>query len=217
MVADFGKRFSDLSMQAESLEENKRVERASYGTMTYVDGKALLNWKVKVRHLLSAVCGSDSEHLTQFGKAEEITPYTTNHEIFQRMKAVFLAAKEDYEGGYLHSIRDLVQADVFDNELEQAEELVKGRYYIPAAVIAGVVLETRLRQLCKDNNIPTGKLDKMNADLARIDVYDKLVQKQITALADLRNKAAHGEAGYGEMDVTNMIRDVRNLLVGRLE
>jgi hypothetical protein len=57
----------------------------------------------------------------------------------------------------------------------------------------------------------------MNADLAKAEVYNKLTQKQITALADIRNSAAHGEAGrFAPQDVTNMIRDVQVLLAERL-
>jgi hypothetical protein len=138
-------------------------------------------------------------------------------ELFSRLKAVLLAAKEDYEGGYLHKIRNLIQADVFDSELEQAGELLASGYKTPAAVIAGIVLETSLRQMCQDNGLPTGKLDKMNADLAKAGVYSKLVQKQITALADIRNNAAHGhDDQFIEGDVTNMIRDVRSLLASCL-
>ena len=39
------------------------------------------------------------------------------------------------------------------------------------------------------------KLGTMNAGLAKQGVYNKLTQKRITALADIRNKAAHGEWG----------------------
>lgn len=217
MPADFGRRFDELLTQAEAIEAGKTTERTEYGVGTYVDQTALLNWQVKVRHLLSSVCGPDSQHFIIFLEAEKPTPYTTNHELFQRMNAVFLAAKEDYEGGYLHTIRNLIQANVFASELEQAEELLASGYYTAAAVIAGVVLETRLRQLCEDRGISTGKLDKMNADLAKADVYNKLAQKQITALADIRNSAAHGETGrFGPNDVTNMLRDVQNLLADRL-
>jgi len=56
----------------------------------------------------------------------------------------------------------------------------------------------------------------MNADLAKADVYNKLTQKQITALADLRNSAAHGQTGFTGADVSSMIRDIRSLLADRL-
>ena len=56
------------------------------------------------------------------------------------------------------------------------------------------------------------KLDTMNADLAKAGVYNLLKQKQITALADLRNKAAHGLGGFTSKDVESMIQDVRRFM-----
>lgn len=218
MASVFGRRFEELLKQAEAIEASKQTQRNELiGIGTYVDQTALLNWQVKVRHLISSACGSDSEHFKLFLEADKAFVGITNYEIFRRMNAIFLAAKEDFEGGYLNKIRDLIQAEVFDSELEQAEELLTSRYYTAAAVITGVVLETRLRQLCKDRSIPTGNLNKMNADLAKAGVYNKLTQKQIAVLADIRNSAAHGESGkFAQIDVVNMVRDVRDLLVGRL-
>ena len=77
--------------------------------------------------------------------------------------------------------------------LSKRESFRHRDYKVAAAVVAGVVLETTLRTLCADRKIAVGKLDKMNADLAKDGLYDKLVQKRITMLADIRNKAAHGE------------------------
>lgn len=133
------------------------------------------------------------------------------------MKAVFLAAKEDFEGGYLLSVRSLVQAEMFDSQLEQAEELFKSGYITAAAVIAGVVLETTLRELCDRSSIAHGKLDKMNADLAKAGIYNKLTQKRITALADIRNSAAHGKPEeFTDQDVLDMIRDVTKFVADYL-
>ncbi len=53
----------------------------------------------------------------------------------------------------------------------------------------------------------------MNADLAKQGVYNKLTQKRITALADIRNKAAHGEWDkFTKSDVEDMLRDVRQFM-----
>jgi hypothetical protein len=154
--------------------------------------------------------------LKQFKKQEE-KEVGSNHEVLQDLKAVFLAAKEDFEKGYLISIRSIIQAEVFDSELEQAEELLTNGYITAAAVIAGVVLETGIRELCDRNSIPHGKLDKMNADLAKTGVYNKNVQKQITALAGIRNSAAHGKPEeFTEQDVSNMIKSVNTFLAEHL-
>jgi len=84
-----------------------------------------LGWRVKARNLLSQACGAESEHYKDFQRLEGNPGMfaASSHSFMQRLKAVFLAAKEDYEGGYLRSIRSLVHAELFDDELEQAREL----------------------------------------------------------------------------------------------
>jgi len=53
----------------------------------------------------------------------------------------------------------------------------------------------------------------MNAALAKSGVYNSLVQKRITQLADLRNKAAHGKwSEFLEADVKDMMAHVRSLM-----
>ena len=113
----------------------------------------------------------------------------------------------------MESVRSLIQAEVFEDELAQAQQLLDKGYYTAAAVIAGVVLETGIRELCDRHSIPHGKLDKMNADLARAGVYNVLQQKQITAMAAIRNSAAHGKPEeFNQQNVEGMIRDVRHFL-----
>ena len=208
------KRFDELASQLAVLEASKTqyYDDEVRRNEDRVDSNALLGWKVKVRNLLSRVCGTDSQHFEQFEKNESRF-YSTSYDILLSLKAVFVAAKEDFECGYLSTTRSLVQAEVFDNELEQARELQSNGFTTAAAVIAGVVLETTLRELCDRESLSHGKLDKMNADLAKAGVYNKLVQKRITALADIRNSAAHGKpAEFSSDDVDDMIRDVERFV-----
>jgi len=112
----------------------------------------------------------------------------------------------------LTSAKTLVQAEVFDSELEQATELQRAGYNAAAAVIAGTVLETTIRKICDNHQIAQGKqdkLDKLNADLVKAGIYNSLVQKRVTALAAVRNSAAHGKVDeYRAEDVTSMIDEV---------
>src|SRR5262249_6131278 len=90
----------------------------------------------------------------------------------------------------------LVEAEVFDDFLEQANALLTAGYIGPAAVVAGCILEDSLRKLAESKGVALAarpKLDLMNADLAKAGVYSKLIQKRITAIADIRNNAAHGK------------------------
>jgi hypothetical protein len=208
------KRVVELCGQLDEVEATKRDEWDGYSRqpVTRVDGNLLLNWKVKAKSLLQSACGSDSQHFKVF-EENESGSFLTNYEILKRLQAVFLAAREDFEGGYLHSIRSLVQAEVFDSELEQATALLESGYRSAAAVIAGVVLETALRDLCSRKGMAVGKLDKMNADLAKAGLYSVLTQKRITALADIRNSAAHGHPErFNDDDTASMIKDVERIL-----
>jgi hypothetical protein len=214
LIEHLKKRFHELSAQAESLAATKQTKHSSHsGSYEQVDPDLLLGWCVKSRNLLSSACGKESEHFKSFIEAEEPQSYESNPAQFNRVRAVFLAAKEDFEGGYLNSVRNLVEAEVFSTELEQARELQDAGYRVPAAVICGVVLETNIRRLCSARSLPIGKLDKMNADLAKAGQYNALVQKRITALAAIRNSAAHGnETEFGEADVKAMIEEVERLV-----
>ncbi|GBE56060.1 hypothetical protein BMS3Bbin16_00258 [archaeon BMS3Bbin16] len=103
--------------------------------------------------------------------------------------------------------------EISEDVLEQAEELLKSGYKDLACVLAGVALETSLKDLCSRHGIKHGRLNKMNADLRKADAYNVGMQKQITAWAHHRNKAAHGEWGeYTSEDVKYMIRGVRRFI-----
>jgi hypothetical protein len=212
----FQKRFEELTIQADEVEASKSTKTKINGSVnsTNVDKEKLLNWKVKARNLLSKTCGENSQHFQEFEKIEKYSIDFGNYYKFRSFRSVFLAAKEDFEGGYLLlSMKALVQAEVFDSELEQANELLSSGYLSAAAVIAGVVLETALRELCDRENISHSKLDKMNADLAKAGKYNTLTQKRITALAAIRNSAAHGKADeFTKQSVINMIDEVEQFL-----
>ena len=87
-----------------------------------------------------------------------------------------------------------------------------------AAVIIGAVLEDSLRKLSERHDLPiensSGRpltRDPLNVAMAREDVYNKLVQKQITTWAHIRNKAAHGEySEYNSDQVQMMLLFVQN-------
>ncbi len=219
MFKKFSERFEELSNEAEVISRTHQYVRTPWDDelIDKHDEDMGLTWKVKVKNLLAISCGENSQHYKEFLEVSEQKQFVVAWDIFKRQKAVFNAAKDDFQNGYLTSIRSLVQADIFDTELDQASELLKNGYKIAAAVIAGVVLETSLRDLCNQNNLPVGKLDKMNSDLAKLGLYNKLQQKRITTIADIRNSAAHGKPEeFTNSDVKAMIADIEGFLGSHL-
>ena len=218
MIKIYAKRFEELKAQIIDIESTQQQKHSEFtGIYTHIDSNLLLGWEVKAKNLLVNACGKNSQHFDSFLEAEKPTSYSDNFQTLCRVKAVFLAAKEDFEGGYLNNVKNLIQAEVFDNELEQAVELLAAGYASAAAVIAGVVLETALRNLCVEQKISISKLNKMNEELAKAGTYNALTQKRITALADIRNNAAHGNLDkFTKNDVETMIEEIQRFISEKL-
>lgn len=212
-VSKLSSRFVELIEQLKAVEATRRRENTDWGGFNTLDKDAQLNWRVKARNLIGSACGKTSEHYTEFVETEKPQSYRDRVEETAQLKAIFLAAQEDYDGGYLDSVSSLVHAEVFSSELDQATELLAAGYVTAAAVVAGVVLETAMRKMCNDRAIAVGKLNLMNADLTKAGVYNLLTQKRITAIADIRNNAAHGNpTAFTGADVRDMIRDIERFL-----
>ena len=166
-------------------------------------------------NLIKQICGVESVYFHTFEMGFTELKKEGYYRKLEKLIGVLQAAKDDYENDYLFETRALIEGEVFDDFLEQSEHLLNQGYFTAAAVIAGSVLEDGLRKLCAKNGITLSakpKLDTMNADLAKAGVYNLLKQKQITALAHLRNKAAHGLGGFIKEDVESMIKDVRRFM-----
>jgi hypothetical protein len=83
---------------------------------------------------------------------------------FRQQLAILSAATARFESS-LFEIRQLVQADLFDDEIDSARELLRNGFLRPAGVIAGVVLEKHLRQVCEDRAIRVAKKNPGISDL----------------------------------------------------
>lgn len=178
-----------------------------------VDEQLAAQWIASVDNLLARTFGVDGAHYSRF--KQHTADYVSYTNVF-RAQGVLKAAADDFAGGHLVGLRQLVEAEVFDDFLEQAAQLHSAGYHAPAAVVAGCVLEDALQRGCAKRSIalpPKPKLDAMNSELSRIGAYSKLVQKRITALADLRNMAAHGQwSDFTAADVDDMIKAVRRIV-----
>lgn len=116
---------------------------------------------------------------------------------FQAQRQILAAAAARFESSLL-DIRQVLQADLFDDELEMARELLKKGFLRPAGVIAGVVLERHLADICTAHQLVVTKKDPTIGDLndalktnATIEVP---LWRSIQRLGDLRNLAAHNKS-----------------------
>ncbi len=212
------KRFDELLNEASFIYD--RYQRSETPTSYIEESEWRLGeekWFASVDSLISKVFGEQSPHREKF--IESPSMYSKEDVIFRSHLAIFKAAKEDYDCG-LTDLRALISADVFSDELEQAEELLTSKYKIPAAVVAGTVLESTIRSMCGKHGIQNDrrtKLDTMNSELAKVGEYNKAKADQVRAWAKIRNSAAHGHPDeFSDKDVELMIEGVRDFVANHL-
>jgi hypothetical protein len=169
-----------------------------------------LRCRTQAMNLIHRSCGASSDHYQELERLAKDQKSATNPFYLQHCLGVVEAAHRDFEAGLLFDVRSLVAADLLGDFMEQAETLLAAGYHVPAASLAGAVLEDAMRKLCEKhsiNNPPKSGIDALNAELARNGIYDKLIQKRITAIADVRNNADHGNfEKFTKEDVVDMVK-----------
>lgn len=115
---------------------------------------------------------------------------------FRQQLAILKSVKARFESS-LFDIRQLVQADLFDSELDAAKELVKNKFTRAAGAVAGVVLERHLLQVCENHSLTLSKkapsLADLNDTLKNANVIDVSQWRFIQHLADIRNLCDHSK------------------------
>jgi len=117
----------------------------------------------------------------------------------------------------LFDIKQLVQADLFDSELEAAKELNKKGFMRGAGAIAGVVLESHLFQVCDNHQIKIAKknpsISDYNDKLKEVEIYETPIWRKIQHLGDLRNLCDHNKKEEPKVqDVEELIQGVENII-----
>ncbi len=82
---------------------------------------------------------------------------------FRQQLAILQSVKARFETS-LMDIRQLVQADLFDSELDAAKELANKKFTRAAGALSGVVLERHLSQVCDNHAIKIAKKNPTIAD-----------------------------------------------------
>lgn len=113
---------------------------------------------------------------------------------FEQQLNILKAVKQRFKSS-LFDIKQLVQADLLDSELDAAQELNKNGFARGAGAVVGVVLESHLLQVCDNHGLKISKKDPTIGDLNDLlktnNVIETSIWRQIQHLADIRNKCDH--------------------------
>ena len=133
---------------------------------------------------------------------------------FQQQVNIVISLQNRFESS-LFDIRALVQADLYDDEVDAAGELNKKGFHRGAGAIVGVVLEGHLRTICEQHKVTarkTATLGKLNDLLKENSVLDIPTWRFIQHLIDLRNLCDHKKAkNPTEENIEELIEGVRKV------
>jgi hypothetical protein len=148
---------------------------------------------------------ADNYSIEDFLQGAEYSRFMTNVVIvgpnaaitqFAQQQAILCGVKARFESS-LFDIRQLVQADVFDSELDAATELAKHKFARAAGALAGVVLERHLSQVCENHDIQINKKNPSLSDfytaLKEASIIDQPQWRYIQHLGDIRNVCDHSK------------------------
>lgn len=130
---------------------------------------------------------------------------------FQQQLEILKSIKQRFKSS-LFEIKQLVQADLFDNEIASARELYNHNFLRAAGAIAGVVLEKHLGNVCVSHSITISKktptISDFNEILKSSSVLDIPSWRFIQLLGDIRNLCDHNK------DVEPTAEQVKELIDG---
>lgn len=183
-----------------------------------------ISWVSRTGRLLEQLYAPETQLRKMYNHVVESSDFSNMHSnSYQhgtQIQGILQSVKHELSIGLIADFAGLIEAAVFADFLEMAEYLLTEGYKDAAAVMIGGVLEDSLRKISDKNKIATHRSDgkpmtmePLNINLAKASVYDKLVQKQITSWASLRNDAAHGNySKYDESQVRMMLLFVQDFI-----
>lgn len=129
------------------------------------------------------------------------------------------ALKEDYQEGFLDSLMLQAEGEVLSDYLLQAKQFFDDKYYVAAVLIASSTLECAIKKVCETKfgketqGLSTKKLVEISNFAKGKGLIDKKAHEEIKKIADLRNKAAHGNFEIFNPEFEEIKETVRELIL----
>jgi hypothetical protein len=234
--AQYLARFDELIREGAAIVNSIQVHPpGNYGNVIMMhttynwDSQRVEKWKTNCLSLIQPLV---SEGTKLYDQIDLFASTTGEKPKMQKALGILEAFRDDLEKGFLDDFLLRVEAEVAADYLGQADGLLKegqpGAFdHVPAAVLAGAVLEKALRTLCERQQPqipllnPKGESKTLNPlidDLKKAGAFNELKAKQLRAWADIRNKAAHGEFDqFTKGDVEQMLGGITNFLADYLQ
>lgn len=208
----FSRRFTELAASFGAIQ----FVGPAYDLERYNEFGQWRQWATSAQSLIRAVFGEESPHYRNFTTSYG---HCNGYEgSINGMRAVFLAAKDDFDGGYVFDVDLRVSGEVFGDFVVLARHALSEGYKDVAAVLASAALEDALKRYAITQGLDAN--DKSMQDIVNLLKGAGLVggaQKTLLdAMPKLRNFALHAQwEKLTEPDVNSIIGFVEQFLLSK--
>lgn len=150
-----------------------------------------------------------------YAKEEVVNPMNAFVQKFQKQLSILGSARSRIESR-LSDIEGVLQANLFDSEIQAARDLSSKGLLRAAGALAGVTLEAHLSKVADNHNVSIQKssatISTYNQALKKNDIIDIPVWRRIQRLGDIRNLCVHDKERDPTGDeVDDLIRGTKKL------
>lgn len=207
----FARRFSELADGFTKLQLHPNSGGRSGSHVKEGDWK---RWATSAQSLIRAVYGDDSPHYANFLKAyTDCAGY--EHSVLA-LRGVFLAAKDDFDGGYVFNADLRISGEVFGNFIGLSKQAMAEGHKDVAAVLACAALEDALKRFANANGIATSgsTMQEVVNALKGKGLVSGAQKSLLDTMPKVRNLALHAEwAKLTEPEVNSVIGFVEQFLL----
>ena len=206
----FARRFIELEERFRSL----KIEQRQSGGDRYVPDGSWQQWATSAQSLVFAVCGERSPHYANYVTAAQKCRGAEPD--VKGLGAIFLSAKEDFEGGYIFDVDLRVSGEVFGDFVALARTALAEGQKDVAAVLACAALEDALKKYATANGVDVSD-ETMQGVVGALKARGLVAGAQkslLDAMPKIRNFAMHAKwEKITEPDVNSVIGFVEQFLL----
>jgi hypothetical protein len=207
----FTRRFDELAQAFASLKFHSNGNGMSG---TNVKTGDWMRWATSAQSLIRAVYGEDAPHYQNFLQAiKDCNGY--DHEVMV-LRGVFLAAKDDFDGGYVFNVDLRVSGEIFGDFVALAKQALSEGNKDVAAVLACTALEDALKRYAISGGLSVdGKTMQEVVNALKTKGLVAGAQKSILdTMPKVRNAALHADwSKLSEPEVASVIGFVEQFLL----
>jgi hypothetical protein len=206
-----------MNIQEKIINRFQELEQQSFKVPSVgsrIDSEQFQQWATSAIHLIGVVFGKNSPHYSNF--AGVYKRYIGVRSDFNEMRGIFLAAKDDYEGGYLFQAESVLSGEIFSSFVIAAKHALEDAYKDVAAVLACAALEDALKRFARLNGLHVEDKDMTEVvnSLKSAGLVSGAQKTLLDTMPKIRNYAMHAEwAKITQQDVGSVIGFVEQFIL----